>query len=183
MDIMVGAYGSSQQEEGAAHVVYGTNTSAAYEASFLDDLGAGGDGGLDGVDGFTLTGIMMDFPLYAELVRHSVLINRWTGANSLPDLSHKVTGISQARGGAWTSSARSIETGEELSVEDHNLACTSGRLDGWPRTALERAHKHGRQSYASIATSQPLTYMAREITLSEDVLPLPRSCPSYFALP
>ncbi|CAN0503992.1 unnamed protein product, partial [Ectocarpus sp. 12 AP-2014] len=41
MDVMVGAYGSSHLSEGAAHVVYGTNTSAAYDASFLD-LGAGG---------------------------------------------------------------------------------------------------------------------------------------------
>lgn len=72
MDVMIGAYGSSYSEEGAAHVVYGTSTSAAYEASYLD-LGAGG-GGLDGIDGFTLTGIMMDFLLYAELVRQSVLI-------------------------------------------------------------------------------------------------------------
>lgn len=65
MDVMIGAYGSSYSEEGAAHVVYGTNTSAAYEASLLDL------GGLDGMDGFTLTGILMDFPLYAELVRHA----------------------------------------------------------------------------------------------------------------
>ncbi|CAM9457361.1 unnamed protein product, partial [Hapterophycus canaliculatus] len=55
MDVMVGAYGSSHLSEGAAHVVYGTNTSAAYDVSFLD-LGAGAGGGLDGNDGFTLTG-------------------------------------------------------------------------------------------------------------------------------
>lgn len=70
MDVMIGAYGSSYLEEGAAHIVYGTNTSAAYEASFLD-LGAA-DGGLDGIDGFTLTGIMMQFPIYAELVRQNL---------------------------------------------------------------------------------------------------------------
>lgn len=68
MDVMVGAYGSSHLSEGAAHVVYGTNTSAAYEASFLD-LGGGSGGGLDGIDGFTLAGLSMEFPLYAELVR------------------------------------------------------------------------------------------------------------------
>eukprot|EP00903_Cladosiphon_okamuranus_P018604 g17125.t1 len=67
MDVMIGAYGSSYLEEGAAHVVYGTNTSAAYEASYLD-FGAGDGGGLDGVDGFTLTGVMVEFQLYAELL-------------------------------------------------------------------------------------------------------------------
>lgn len=77
MDVMIGAYGSSILEEGAAHVVYGTNTSAAYQTSFLD-LGGAAGGGLDGDDGFTLTGIMMAFPLYAELVRHLVLVDCWT---------------------------------------------------------------------------------------------------------
>lgn len=71
MDVMVGAYGSTHLSEGAAHVVYGTNTSAAYEASFLD-LGAGSDGGLDGNDGFTLSGVSMEYTLYAELVRSPV---------------------------------------------------------------------------------------------------------------
>lgn len=68
MDVMVGAYGRSHLSEGAAHVVYGTNTSAAYDASFLD-LGAGGGGGLDGVDGFTLSGMSIKIELYAKLVR------------------------------------------------------------------------------------------------------------------
>lgn len=72
MDVIVGAYGSTHLSAGAAHVVYGTNTSAAYEASFLD-LGGGSDGGLDGIDGFTLSGVSMEFPLYAELVRSSFL--------------------------------------------------------------------------------------------------------------
>lgn len=67
MDVMVGAYGSSHLREGAAHVVYGTNTSEAYDASFLD-LGAGGGGGMDGVDGFTLTGVSLQMELYAKLV-------------------------------------------------------------------------------------------------------------------
>ncbi|CAM9780373.1 unnamed protein product [Ectocarpus sp. 13 AM-2016] len=67
MDVIVGAYGSSHLSEGAAHVVYGTNTSAAYDASFLD-LGAGGGGGLDGVDGFTLSGMSIKMELYAKLL-------------------------------------------------------------------------------------------------------------------
>lgn len=68
MDVMVGAYGSSHLSEGAAHVVYGTNTSAAYDVSFLD-LGAGTGGGLNGDDGFTLAGVMVELELYAKLVR------------------------------------------------------------------------------------------------------------------
>ncbi|CAB1121356.1 unnamed protein product [Ectocarpus sp. CCAP 1310/34] len=67
MDVMVGAYGSSHLSEGAAHVVYGTNTSAAYDSSFLD-LGAGDGGGLDGVDGFTLSGMSIEIELYAKLL-------------------------------------------------------------------------------------------------------------------
>lgn len=67
MDVIVAAYGSSAVEEGAAHVVYGTNTSTAYHASYLD-LGSGGSGGLDGIDGFTLTGIRLEAELYATLV-------------------------------------------------------------------------------------------------------------------
>lgn len=100
MDVMIGAYGSSYSEEGAAHIVYGTNTSLAYEASFLD-LGAEG-GGLDGIDGFTLTGIMMEFPIYAELVRYPVLIVRWTSARFLPDwvwrLATEIHVLSQLQG-------------------------------------------------------------------------------------
>lgn len=68
MDVIVAAYGSSYSEDGVAHVVYGTNTSAAYLASYLD-LGAGDDGGLDGVDGFTLTGIQVVADIYANEVR------------------------------------------------------------------------------------------------------------------
>lgn len=65
MDVVVAAYGSSEAVVGAAHVVYGTNTSAAYDASFLD-LGAGSDGGLDGNDGFTLVGIWMEAEPYSN---------------------------------------------------------------------------------------------------------------------
>lgn len=65
MDVIVAAYGSSEAVAGAVHVVYGTNTSAAYDASFLD-LGAGGDGGLDGNDGFTLVGIWMEADPYSN---------------------------------------------------------------------------------------------------------------------
>ncbi|CAM9630564.1 unnamed protein product [Pylaiella littoralis] len=71
MDAMIGAYGSSHLSEGAAHVVYGTNTSEAYDASFLD-LGAGGVGGLDGVDGFTLTGVAVERKLYADLLEDTL---------------------------------------------------------------------------------------------------------------
>ena len=67
MDVMVGAFGKSLTVVGAAHVVYGTSTSAAYNASFLD-LGAGDSGGLDGVDGFTVWGIEMEAEIYANLV-------------------------------------------------------------------------------------------------------------------
>ena len=67
MDVMVGAFGNSYVVAGAAHVVYGTNTSAAYNASFLD-LGAGGGGGLDATDGFTVWGIEMEAEIYATLV-------------------------------------------------------------------------------------------------------------------
>lgn len=67
MDVMVGAYGSSYLEKGAAHIVYGTNSSIAYQNSFLD-LGAGEGGGLDGVDGFTLQGIRVVGDTYATLV-------------------------------------------------------------------------------------------------------------------
>ena len=67
MDVMVGASGSSYLEKGAAHVVYGTNTSGAYESSFLD-LGGSGGAGLNSVDGFTLSGIEMEADIYAKLV-------------------------------------------------------------------------------------------------------------------
>lgn len=67
MDVIVGAFGSSYSVAGAAHVVYGTKSSAAYNASFLD-LGAGGNGGLDGFDGFTVWGIEMEADIYATLV-------------------------------------------------------------------------------------------------------------------
>lgn len=66
MDVIVAAYGTSEMLVGVAHVVYGTNTSMAYDASYLD-LGLGGDGGLDGVDGLTLVGIWMDAEPYAKL--------------------------------------------------------------------------------------------------------------------
>ncbi|CAM9538657.1 unnamed protein product, partial [Laminaria digitata] len=72
MDVMVGAFGDSYLVAGAAHIIYGTNTSAAYNASFLD-LGAGGnDGGLDGVDGFTVWGIEMEAEIYATLPSETV---------------------------------------------------------------------------------------------------------------
>lgn len=68
MDVIVAAYGSSYLRKGAAHVVYGTSDSPAYHASYLD-LGSGGGGGLDGVDGFTLVGIRVEIELYARLVK------------------------------------------------------------------------------------------------------------------
>lgn len=67
MDVIVAAYGSSSLQKGAAHVIYGTNDSAAYHASYLD-LGSGGGGGLDGLDGFTLVGIRVEIEIYAKLV-------------------------------------------------------------------------------------------------------------------
>lgn len=79
MDVMVGAYGSSHLSEGAVHVVYGTNTSDAYDASLLD-LGGGSGGGLDGVDGFTLTGVSVEIELYAKLVG-----SRWSRSDKCPD--------------------------------------------------------------------------------------------------
>lgn len=96
MDVVIGAYGSSYLEGGAAHLVYGTNTSTAYEASFLD-LGGGAGGGLDGVDGFTLTGVMMQFPLYAELVRCPVLIKS-PDKRTLPTVRFVMHSNRQVRG-------------------------------------------------------------------------------------
>lgn len=68
MDVIVAASGSSYLQEGAAHVIYGTNDSAAYQASYLN-LGSGGGGGLDGLDGFTLVGIRVEVELYTKLVK------------------------------------------------------------------------------------------------------------------
>lgn len=82
MDVMIGAYGSSHLSEGAAHIVYGTNTSAAYDLSFLD-LGTTAGGGLDGDDGFTLSGVTVEIELYAKLVRsRSILHKRKPGYDS-----------------------------------------------------------------------------------------------------
>lgn len=68
MDVMIAAYAGDYLEAGAVHIVYGTNTSAAYEASFLDVGVASNGEGLDGNDGITLSGSRMEAVLYATLV-------------------------------------------------------------------------------------------------------------------
>ncbi|CAM9448813.1 unnamed protein product [Scytosiphon promiscuus] len=130
MDVMIGAYGSSYLSEGAAHIVYGTNTSAAYDVSFLD-LGASAEGGLDGDDGFTLSGVVVELELYANLPSDTLerqLSNQYTG-NPLPTAGTLSQGHTYlVFGGADLPASVDLRQSDEISGGNEGVMVFKGAL-------------------------------------------------------